>query len=369
MAVKSLLLSGLIAAASASPCPNTPRSYPTNATSNPSQKLADPNYGPKPGESRIFSTYTGVDPPFPAYLKDPVIPTKFGAPGIDDQVWQNLLSAEWIIFSFYQKAVEMFNTTAFVEAGYPNNTYERVQSIRDNEAGHLRIFQNQISATSIKPGACEYTFPFDDPISFLALTTVLEISSMAFLTGLVESAQLPASHAAMVAIAEVETRHEVWSLINIRAEDPFSGPADTVYPYANQILDTTNAYVVPGSCPSLNPEYPSPRQGLPLLSAAAGTKSLTPGSTITLAFPTGAPAFEAGKQYYAVFFHAVENISVPIDTSNPKAISVTIPAAFETKGVIVACLADEKDAPTKESVVAGPAVILEQPAALAPALI
>ncbi|EON98274.1 putative stress response protein rds1p-like protein [Phaeoacremonium minimum UCRPA7] len=338
------------------------------------QKLADPSYGPIPGQSSLYSTYYEVPPVFPGNITDPILPTKKGPPGVDDVTWQNLLSAEWIIYSFYQQGVEAFNASSFVAAGYPNNTYQRIMEIRNNENGHLRIFQNQISSTSVKPGACKYQFPFYDPTSFLALTTVLEVSSMSFLTGLVQQAKIDMAKGSMLAIAETETRHEVWTLLEIWKTNPFAGPSDTVFPYANEILDTTNSFIVPGSCPPENLEYPSPRQHLPALSAAEGTKSLEPGATISLNFTdaTNQPSFCADKQYYAVFFHAVSNISVPIDTScwPEKAINVTIPAEFEKdKGVVIAVVADTPGAPTKETVVAGPGIILEQPAALAVALL
>ncbi|KAI1469755.1 uncharacterized protein F4812DRAFT_457156 [Daldinia caldariorum] len=366
MAIRSLLqlclLSPLVSVATAKPIVGKRGLF------SDTQKLADPTYGPVPGQDPIFTTYYGVEAPFPGNLRHPVLPTKAGPPGEDDVVWQNLLSAEWVIFDFYQQAVAAFNETAFIEAGMPNTTYKRIQEIRNNEAGHLRIFQNQISPTSVKPGACEHQYPFYDPISFLALVTVLEISSMAFLTGLVQDAKLSSSQAAMLAIAQTEARHEVWSLIEIWKTNPFGGPADTVFPYANQILDTTNGFIVPGSCPSENPVYPSPRQGLPALSAAKNTTSLTPGSNIGLAFtdPTNQPEFDSDKQYYAVFFHGLANISVPIDTSYwpERDIRVTIPEKFETRGVIVAVVADAPGAPAKENVVAGPGIILEQPSAL-----
>jgi hypothetical protein len=285
-----------------------------------------------------------------------------------------LLSAEWVIFEFYQQGIERFTDQDFVDAGMPITTRRRLLEIRNNEAGHLRIFQNQISPTSIKPGPCKYAFPLSDPITYLAFMTVVEISSMSFLSGLVqEPTNSDMDRGAMLAIAATETRHEVWALMDIWKANPLGGPSDTAFPYANQVLYTTNSMVVPGSCPPENPEYPHPRQQLPYLSAASDTKSLAPGSTIRVNFtdPNNQPSFDDKTQYYAVFCHGVLNVTVPIETKNwPKEdIWVTIPGNFETKGVIVALIANQVGAPTKESVVAGPSMVMIQPLRLAPAML
>jgi hypothetical protein len=337
------------------------------------QELANPEYGPIPGQSPIYSSNKDKAPTFPGNIRGAVLPTAKGSPGVDDIVWQNLLAAEWVIFEFYQQGVEAFNASSFIEAGFPNHTYDAILEIRNNEAGHLRIFQEKISPTSVKPGACQYKFPWYDALSFLALTTILEISSMAFLTGLVQTAQLPSSHAAMLAIAETETRHETWALLDIWKTNPFGGPADTIYPYPTQILDPTSHYIIPGSCPSENPKFPNPSQNLPSFSPAIGTKSLQPGATISLNFtnPTNLPEFRDGTDYYATFFHGVTNISVPIDVKNwPKQpLQVQIPPALEPKGVFIATITDEPGAPTADSVIAGPSFLLLQPAELGLALL
>ncbi|KAK4031992.1 hypothetical protein C8A01DRAFT_51110 [Parachaetomium inaequale] len=341
--------------------------------SGEAQKLADPNYGPIPGQSDLYSSYWGVERPFPGNLPDPVFPTEDGPPAEDDYTWQNLLSAEWIIFEFYQQGIERFTDEDFARIGMPNNTRLRLMEIRNNEAGHLRIFQNQISPTSIKPGRCKYMFPLENPRSYLIYMTVIEISSMAFLTGLVQEARKDWNQGLMAAISQTETRHEVWALMDLWKQNPFGGPSDTVFPYANQILYSTHNLVIPGSCPPENPEYPHPLQRLPALTATPDTESLGPGATITLAFSDkdNQPEFDPDTQYYAVFFHSVLNISVPLDTRGfpERPITVTIPAAFEPRGVIVALVADEAGAPTKESVVAGPSVMLEQPVELGPELL
>ncbi|KAJ9608719.1 hypothetical protein H2200_006490 [Cladophialophora chaetospira] len=67
--------------------------------------------------------------PLPGNITGAIPSTSSGEPGADDLLFQNLLSAEWIIFSFYQAGVETFNAADFVEAGFPNTTYERIQQI------------------------------------------------------------------------------------------------------------------------------------------------------------------------------------------------------------------------------------------------
>jgi len=320
---------------------------------------------PVPGESSIYDTYTGVAPPYPGNETSPILPTTSGPAGPDDLLFQNLLAAEWAIYSFYQQGVEVFTAANFTDAGYLNSTYTRIAEIRDNEAGHLLIFQEQISNYSIKPGACKYQYPYDSPASYLVLQTVIEFASMAFLTGLVLQAKLDISKSALVAIGQTETQHLTWGLIDNWNIDPFSGPSNTIYPYANQVLDVTKQFVIPGSCPTANPPYPYPSQNLPPLSHTSPGKgnALLPGSNITFTYnnASNVPSFDANKQYYAVFFHGLLTISKPFDTATN---SSTIPSQFEEKGIIMAVIADVEGAPTQQSVLAGPNFILLQPAGL-----
>ena len=145
---------------------------------------------------------------------------------------------------------------------------------------------------------------------------------------------------------------------------PLAGPSDTVYPYANQILDYTNEWVIAGSCPAENPVYPYPRQNLPQMSPGTGTKSVAPGSTLVLNFtlPDKQPHFAVGKDYYAVFFHGLFNISAPFDTKN---LSTIIPPQIEALGITLVVIADKEGAPTEQNIVAGPLVLPESPLAIA----
>ncbi|KAF3049357.1 hypothetical protein E8E11_005511 [Didymella keratinophila] len=285
-----------------------------------------------------------------------MLPTSNGAPGADDLLFQNLLSAEWAIYSFYQR-VSRFNTSIFIESSFPNKRYDRIAEICDNEAGHLAIFQEAISSTSVTPGACEYKFPYTDATSYLELGTLLEVSSMAFLTGLVLQAKLEKSKATLVAIAETESRHNTWSLMDVWRANPIAGPADTDFPYANEILETTNLFIVPGSFPFVDPPYPSPSQNLPLITNVGNATLEQPRSTISLSFPEkdNQPKFLDGRQYNLVAFHGVANASAPFDVKTGTAV---IPYNIEPyKGIVIFVIADCPGAPALESVVAEPLIL------------
>ena len=47
---------------------------------------------------------------------------------------------------------------------------------------------------------------------------------------------------------------------------------------------------------------------------------------------------------------------------NTKTNSSVIPAAFDSQGIILVVIADEPGAPTLDSVLAGPMILLQQPA-------
>lgn len=324
-----------------------------------SSPLSDAKFGPLPGRDALYSTYSQIAAPFPANVTDPVMNTTNGPTGPDDVLWQNLLSAEWIVFNFYQQGIEKFNQTSFTAAGFTNTTYQTLMSIRDNEAGHLRLFQDLISSTSVKPGPCKYDYYLSTPAVYMAAVTFIEAGTLAFISGLIQSAQLNSSKQALVAVAEVEARHSAWSLIVGWGADPFTGPSETAYPYPNQILDSENIYVIPGSCPKENPPYPIGAQGLPLITYTNISK-VEPGGFLELAYfnPNKTATVAPGKQYYAVFFHGLFSISQPIPAITG---NVTIPADIEDRGIIALCIADQPGAPTAESVVAGPLIITLAP--------
>lgn len=97
-----------------------------------------------PGESSLFTTYQGKQTPLASNYTRAILPSNPGPLQGDDLLFQNLLAAEWAIYSFYQQGVEAFTSDSFTKLGLLNTTYERLVEIRDNEAGHIRIFQNEV---------------------------------------------------------------------------------------------------------------------------------------------------------------------------------------------------------------------------------
>ena len=171
--------------------------------------IIDPECGPIPGESSLYSDDISKSRPFPADVTAAILPTTSGPAGEDDILFQNLLSAEWAVFSFYQQGVETFNQSSFTDLGLPSTTYQRITEIRDNEAGHLRIFQDSISPASLKPGPCNYDYMWNNAAEFLALQNIIEVSSMAFATALAQQAKANSTIGTLVAVGETESRHEV----------------------------------------------------------------------------------------------------------------------------------------------------------------
>ena len=107
--------------------------------------IAAPPQQPIAGQYDAYNSQQGPDAPFPAGLQGAEVPIVYGEPAPDDELFQNLLAAEWAVSNFYTAAVDLFNESSFTDIGLPNTTYARIQEIRNNEVGHVQIMR-QVSA-------------------------------------------------------------------------------------------------------------------------------------------------------------------------------------------------------------------------------
>lgn len=124
--------------------------FASSVLSFPSQDLVKkqiPAQLPFPGQYEPYNTARGGQPPIPGNLRGSTPPTEESPPGPDDALFQQLLHAEWGVVAFYQYAVDHFTLEDFTKLGFPNDTMDRLQEIRNNEAGHLNILANVRSSS------------------------------------------------------------------------------------------------------------------------------------------------------------------------------------------------------------------------------
>jgi hypothetical protein len=113
----------------------------------------------------------------------------------------------------------------------------------------------------------------------------------------------------------------------------------------------------------MNPVYPNPRQSLPLLAFSKNGTTARPGSKIRFMFldADNQPRFEDENEYYAVFYHGLDTVSVPFDR---KTNSSTIPERFDSESSIIMVEIANAGCAHGGELVAGPLIILEQPESL-----
>lgn len=65
--------------------------------------------------------------------------------------------------------------SAFLKAGFSSAYYNNLKFIAHDEEAHVQLLTSALAAAGAKPvAACEYSFPYKDPMSFVALASVLE---------------------------------------------------------------------------------------------------------------------------------------------------------------------------------------------------
>ncbi|PWN91062.1 hypothetical protein FA10DRAFT_302238 [Acaromyces ingoldii] len=288
----------------------------------------------------------------------------------DQGLLQNLLAAEWIVDGLYRAGMKTFKASDFVDAGFPTDTYSQLKAVYENENGHLRVFEDAIASTNIKPGRCQYLYGFEDIKNrtlqvqkYMVIVSEIEIGSMAYLTGLAQQAESAETLATIMGTISAETRHLTFVNGQVLRIGSFVGPTDTVYPWPLQILSTTKQLIVPGSCPKQNPEYPSPDQKLPKLSlntSASDIKRANGTMNIAFAKPSGGdlPPLQRSSpeasNLHAIFFNSLFNYTVKASFLEDGSIFVNMPTLTANNGNLLVAIANTSNVRSKEDIVAGP---------------
>jgi len=192
----------------------------------------------------------------------------------DADILNFALTLEHLEAAFYSQGLAKYDAKAFSNAGFGDDTRQKIQAISDDETAHVNFLTSALTAAGATPvQACNYTFPHVDAKSFLAVSQLLEGVGVAAYLGAAGSIQNPAYLTAAATILTVEARHNAYIRL-VNGESPFPGAFDTpMDPRAIVTLATPFFTGCPnGSAPGF--------QGFPALNV---TGKLTPGSSITVA--------------------------------------------------------------------------------------
>ncbi|KAG0145777.1 hypothetical protein CROQUDRAFT_45397 [Cronartium quercuum f. sp. fusiforme G11] len=192
----------------------------------------------------------------------------------DADILNFALTLEHLEASFYAQGLQKYDQSAFTSAGFSTTTRQSIQTISNDEAAHVSFLTSALQAAGATPvQACNYTFPYTDVKSFLAVSQILEGVGVSAYLGAAASIQNGNYLTAAGSILTVEARHNAYVRF-VNGESPFPAAFDTpVGPRGIVTLAGPFFASCPsGSAPGL--------QGFPALNI---TGKLTAGSTLSIA--------------------------------------------------------------------------------------
>jgi hypothetical protein len=200
---------------------------------------------------------------------------------------------------FYKQGISTMPESMFLDAGFTSAYYNNLKYVAHDEESHVVLLTSALSAAGITPvAACEYSFPFTDPKSFVTLASILEgVGSAAYL-GAAPAISDKAYLAVAGAILDLEAIHASLQRFAIGKVAPANPYGSAIIPNAAYTLAA--AFIT--SCPSSN--APLPFSAFPALTATQGEPT-SPGLAFTFSsspLPTGT--------FYVTFVSGMVTVSM-----------------------------------------------------------
>ncbi|KAH9934474.1 ferritin-like domain-containing protein [Epithele typhae] len=243
----------------------------------------------------------------------------------DTQVLQFALTLEHLENAFYTEALSKFSEQDFADAGFEPWVRGRFNQISKHEAAHVAFLESALGDSATKP--CKYSFPFDSPRSFAALSMVLETVGGSAYLGAAQFLQDKGTLTDAASILAAESRHSGWVSAAVLKNQPWEGAFETpllpsgAFSLAAQFIT---------SCPSDNPALPV--QAHPALSVSTGTP--TPGASVK--FTVGGSGSSGTK-----FVAWLDGVGDPVYTAVGSDGSTTVPKGLA--GTVYAAMVSSKD--------------------------
>ncbi|KAH8992562.1 ferritin-like domain-containing protein [Lactarius hatsudake] len=258
-----------------------------------------------------------------------------GAPN-DVDILNFALTLEHLENAFYTEGLSRFTQKDFVDAGFPDWSYDRFKQIAAHEAAHVHFLEATLGDKATKP--CTYKFPYDNPKSFVELSHVLETVGDSAYVGASKFFENKDYLLAAATVLSTEVRHSAWVDSAIRKGSAWSGPFDS-YTIASGFIT---------SCPSTNPKLPATRFATLTLPDPA---SAWPGSTTPISFI--APSnLDRSTKLYGAFLSGQEALIVPLSDDSK---SVSVPDTL--RGTVYLLVTTGADGVDDSKTIAGPALL------------
>ncbi|GAA6064198.1 hypothetical protein JCM10212_004201 [Sporobolomyces blumeae] len=234
--------------------------------------------------------------------------------GADDAtILQFALILEHLENTFYSEALKKFSQSDFESAGF-KGVYPVLEQVAADENAHVEFLTAGLTAAGATPvSACNYTFPYTDVASFLALSQVIEGVGVSAYLGAAGDISNANYTTAAASILTVEARHNSFvRLLNQYTPSPQA--FDTPLSASNVVGIVTPFFT---SCPEgSGPTIQAP----PSISVTPANATL--GGTIAVKFANES-AIDTSQTLYCGFasgldsaFSKLENGSCQVPTQN-----------------------------------------------------
>ncbi|KAH9912571.1 ferritin-like domain-containing protein [Fomitopsis serialis] len=220
-------------------------------------------------------------------------PTRRSAPAAvtDTSIMQYALTLEHIEHAFYVQGLGQYDAQAFCDAGYEPWVRGRFAQIREHERTHVEFLTSQLGADA--PAPCNYSYPYTDIPSFVALSQTLEEVGAAAYMGAAISVESQDVLSAALAISHIEARQAGWVSSALQKEQPWDGDYETPL-YFSGVWSLASGFIT--SCPATNPDLPV--QAFPALTLTPAAPVM--GQNVSVSYnSTGAPVSANGTTWLA----------------------------------------------------------------------
>ena len=235
----------------------------------------------------------------------------------DLDILQYALTLEHLENVFYKQGISQFPESDFTAAGFSTEYYTNLLYVVTDEQDHVELLTSAIAATGATPvAACTYDFPFTDPMSFVALASVLEgVGTSAYLggAGLITSKTYLGVAGSILVTESIHTSLQRFNLGEIAPANPYGTALGL-----NEVYTLAASFIT--SCPASNPALPV--KAFPGLTATQGTPT-SQGTAFTF-MPASAPP----ATFFVTFVSGLTTTSVA-GTMEGDMVSVVIPATIQ----------------------------------------